>query len=379
MTKQTTSSHGKLKKDGTSRTSVPTRFKTYWQASRWHKAWIVIAVALLAWVGVMYGIARWYISAQDPSKQVIGTSFIPAYAESLGLDAQKTMDALINDLGVKHFRLVSYWNQLEAEQGKYDFSLLDWQFAKAEEADAKVTLSVGLRQPRWPECHIPEWAKHTPQEQWQPQLEAFMTAVVNRYKNSPALASYQVENEYFLKGFGRCVDFVGEEAAFDRARLISEYNLVKKLDPHHKAIIARSNNALGWPVGDPKPDEYGISIYKRVWDAQVTKRYLEYPFPAWYYAFVAGWEKIFTGRDLIAHEVQAEAWPPNHQSIQETSLEEQNKSFNAERFTDRVEYARATGLHEVYLWGSEYWYYRKVILQDDSLWKVAQTTFTNKQ
>lgn len=376
MVKQNTSSHTKLKGSGARPILTPARWLgRFWRANRWHKAWVVLAVALLAWVGVMYGIARWYIASQDQSKQVIGTSFIPAYAESFGLDAQATMDALIHEVGMRHFRLVSYWNQHEVEQGTYDFSLLDWQFKKAEDAGAKVTLSLGLRQPRWPECHIPEWAIGKPGPERQKHLENFMAATIQRYKDSPALDSYQVENEFFLRGFGTCIDLVGEQFAFDRERLVSEFNLVKKLDPHHKVIIARSNNALGWPIGEPTPDEFGVSIYKRVWDAQVTKRYLEYPFPAWYYAFVAGWQKLMTGRDMIAHELQAEAWPPNHQSIQETSLEEQNKSFNAERFRDRIEYGRATGLPEVYLWGSEYWYYRKEKLNDPSLWNVATDAF----
>ena len=84
---------------------------------------------------------------------------------------------------------------------------------------------------------------------------------------------------------------------------------------------------------------------------------------------------MMTGKIMIAHELQAEAWPPRHQSIQETPLEEQNKSFDAERFKHRVEFGRATGLSEIYLWGSEYWYYRKVKLNDPSLWQVAQDTF----
>src|SRR5205085_2941333 len=149
-------------------------------------------------LGSMYGIARWYQSTQADKPLVLGTSFIPAYAESLGLDPQQTMQALLDDLGVRHLRLVSYWDQLEPAPGAYDFSLLDWQFAKAEQAGAKVTLSLGLRQPRWPECHLPSWAGNQPQSVWQPQLEAFMSQVVNRYKSSPALDSYQVENEYFL-------------------------------------------------------------------------------------------------------------------------------------------------------------------------------------
>ena len=90
----------------------------------------------------MYGISLWYSATQKTKPQVLGVSFIPAYAESFGLNAPQTMDALITDLGVRDFRLVSYWSQLEPQPGKYDFRLLDWQFAKAEEAKASVTKSV---------------------------------------------------------------------------------------------------------------------------------------------------------------------------------------------------------------------------------------------
>lgn len=318
----------------------------------------------------MYGIAQWYIHSQD-RPQILGVSFIPAYAQSLGVDPEDTMENLLG-IGVRHFRLVSYWNQAEYNRGTYDFSQLDWQFEKAEANNAKVTLSLGLRQPRWPECHMPDWARQEPVANWQPALEKYIAAVVERYKDSPALDSYQIENEYFLKGFGICEEIPG---SMERQRLVDEYNLVKELDPDHKVIINRSNNALGWPVGEPQPDEFGISIYKRVWDAGVTKRYLEYPFPAWYYGFVAGWQKIMTGKDMIVHELQAEAWAPNGQSLPQITLEEQNKSLNAERLEDRIEYGKATGMPEIYLWGAEYWYYRMVVLDDPSLWHVAKKAF----
>ena len=31
-------------------------------------------------------------------------------------------------------------------------------------------------------------------------------------------------------------------------------------------IIGRSNNALGFPIGQPQPNEFSISVYQRVWD-----------------------------------------------------------------------------------------------------------------
>ena len=346
------------------------RLRSWATSDWWHKLISAVVIVVILLVGIMYAVAEWYIHSQKGPQQ-FGVSFIPDYAQSLGVDPQQTMDALLN-IGVKHLRLVSYWSDMEPSPGQYDFSQLDWQFKKAEDAHAQIILTVGLRQPRWPECHAPSWVDiNAPDSLWQPQLEAFMTQVINRYKGSPALQSYQVENEYFLKGFGICTNY-------DRGRLVSEYNLVKQLDPTHPVIIGRSNNAIGFPTGQPQPDEFGISVYKRVWDAGVTHRYIEYPWPGWYYAWLAGAQKILTGKNMIIDELQAEAWTPHGQSIQQTSLAEQNKSLNAQRLKDRFGYGRATGMPQIYLWGAEYWYYRDQLLQDPSLWNVARQEFSNQ-
>jgi len=343
----------------------------YWRKNWWHKLVSIVVALLLIALGTMYGIARWYIHTEGDKPLTLGVSFIPAYAESLGLNAEDTLNALIDQVGIRHFRLVSYWDEIEPEPGQYDFSSLDWQFQQIDKVHGTVLLSVGLRQPRWPECHMPSWAANEPENVWQPQLEQFMTTVVNRYKDNPALQSYQVENEYFLTAFGTCTNF-------DRNRFVSEYNLVKKLDPKHPAIVTRSNNAIGMPIGRPQPDEFGISIYKRIWSPPIG-RYFEYPVPAWYYAFLAGVQKIFTGKDMIVHELQAEAWTPDGKSIPQTSLTEQDKSMNAARLQSRIKYGEATGMKTIYLWGAEYWYYRLVILHDPSLWNAAKQNFNAQQ
>jgi hypothetical protein len=346
------------------------RFKLYWRRNWWHKIVVCFVGLIIVCLGTMYGIARWYIATESSQPLELGVSFIPDYAQSLGLNPEQTMNALINDLHIRNFRLVSYWNDLEPSPGHYNFSQLDWEFQKAQAAHATVSLSLGLRQPRWPECHMPSWAASEPASVWEPQLDAFITAVVNRYKNSPSLGSYQLENEYFLKGFGTCTNF-------SRSRLVTEYNLVKKLDPNHPIIIARSNNALGTPLGQPQPSMSAVSIYQRVWDSH-THRYLEYPYPAWYYAFLAGMTKILTGRDTIIHELQVEPWPPHGEAIAKTTLAEQSKSFNATRFKARVKFAEATGMRQIYFWGAEYWYYVLVHYHDPSLWNVAKQTFQNQ-
>lgn len=344
--------------------------KKYWRKGRFQKLVMVSVMTLVVVISIMYGIARWYIHSTSNQPLELGVSFIPAYATSLGVEPKETMDSLIG-IGVNNFRLVSYWNESEYNRGEYDFNQLDWQFQKAEKSDSKVTLTLGLRQPRWPECHMPKWAETLPRSEWQPELEKYITAVVERYKDSPALKDYQLENEYFLKGFGECKDF-------SRDRLVSEYNLVKKLDPTRTVIVGRSNNALGFPIGQPQPDKFSISVYKRVWDAGVTHRYLEYPFPAWYYGYIAGVQKIFLDKDMMIGELQAEAWAPQGKQLQNISLEEQNKSLNAKRLDDRIEYGEATGMREIYLWGAEYWYFRLKVLDDPSLWNVAKKHFSLK-
>lgn len=347
------------------------RFTQYWHAAWWHKAIVILCAFVCLCVGTMYGIARWYIWQQSSTPLTLGVTFIPDYAESLGLNPKTTMDALIHNLGVRQFRLTSYWSDIEPTKGIYNFSTLDWEFAQADAAHTTVSLSIGLRQPRWPECHMPSWAANEPESEWYPQLVGFMQAVVQRYKNNPALQSYQLENEYFLSSFGQCTND-------SRARLVTEFNLIKKLDPTHPIIMSRSNNYGGIALGQPRPDEYGISVYRRVW-MPVLHRYVEYPFPAWYYAFLAGAQELVTGKDSILHELQAEPWAPQRLAIPQTSLSVQNESMSPQRLTQTIAFGEATGMRTIDLWGAEYWYYRMVKLHDPSLWNIAKHAFQQAQ
>jgi hypothetical protein len=75
----------------------------------------------------------------------------------LGWTSTKRLNAIFSDLKIRHIRLVSYWKDIETSPGEYDFSKLDWQFDMANKYGAKVSLAMGMRQPRWPECHEPSW------------------------------------------------------------------------------------------------------------------------------------------------------------------------------------------------------------------------------
>jgi hypothetical protein len=347
---------------------LKSEFSRVWNGSLWRKGLILVLALVVLITGVFYGIAEWYIHKHNSEPLVLGTSFVEDYAESFGLDPKQTLEAILSDLGVKQVRLVSYWKDIEKTPGEYDFSDLDWQFAMANKYGAKVSLAVGMRQPRWPECHEPGWITigQDNKAEWQPKLYSYMSAVVNRYKDNPALAGYELENEFFMKVFGECKDF-------DRQRLVHEFNLIKQLDPKHDVIISRSNNWYGIPVNEPTPDRFAISIYKRVWDNFITKRYFEYPLPPWFYASLAGSEELLSGRDMIVHELQAEPWGPNGQEISQISVDEQFKSMNADRLKKRIEYGKDTGMRTIDLWGAEWWYWLKVKKHDSSVWDVVRT------
>lgn len=330
----------------------------------------LLALLVLTTV-IMYGVAQWYINKHKNEPLNIGATFIPQYARHLGLNPEETLQASIDDLGLKRFRLVSYWNLGEPEKDNYDFSELDWQFDMVEKASGEVTLAIGARQPRWPECHIPNWVHQEEGDAWKDELKEYLGEVVKRYKDRPSLVSYQLENEYFLEVFGECEDHT-------RERLVDEFNFVKALDPDTPIVVSRSNNAVpSWPIGEPRADIVGASIYKRVWDRTVTKRYFEYPFPAWFYSFLAGATELTTGKNTIIHEMQTEPWPPK--DITEVPLYEQDKSFNASIFKERVDYGVATGMKTIDLWGMEWWYYRKVKFNDFSVWEAAQSTIDELQ
>lgn len=332
----------------------------------WRKLLLYFIALVIFLISGMYGMARWYIHKHQYEPMTISATFIPDYARYFGLDAKETFIAMLDDLKVKKVRLVSYWSNIEHNRGSYDFTELDWQMATAQSRGVKVSLALGLRQPRWPECHMPDWAEIEEESEWQPQLMNFIGAVVNRYKDSPALDSYQLENEYFLTVFGECTNF-------DRDRLVREYNLVKSLDPNHTLIVSMSNNAIGTPIGKPRPDQWAISVYKRVWDKTISQRYFEYPIPAWYYAFRAGWTEVTRGRNSFIHELQTEPWIADPiGGIKDASIAEQDKTLDASRLKDRIAYGEATGMKEIGLWGVEWWYWRKVKFNDPSLWDTGK-------
>ncbi len=291
-----------------------------------------------------------------------GVSFSKERSEQLGLDWRANYLALLDDLQIRRFRLMSYWSSFEPVRGQMNFSDLDWMMDQAASRGAKVTLVIGLRQPRWPECFQPAWAESLNGNAWKQALYAYMETVVKRYENHPALQSWQLENEALNNWFGTCLPP-------DRQRLMEEFNLVRNISK--KPIWMSLSDQHGLPLGQPVPDAYGFSIYRYVYNDKLIPGYVWYPTPLWYHRLRAALIKLLHPKaKLYVHELQLEPWGPVDTS--RLSVAEQNRTMSYDQIHLNITFARQLGFKDIYTWGGEWWYWRKVKFGDNAVWEAVR-------
>ena len=308
-----------------------------------------------------------FIGTPPQAKEISwGVNFSQKHAQNLGLDWKETYSALLDDLKVKNIKLITHWDLIELNEGKYYFEDLDWQIKKAEEKDARLLLVIGMKTGRWPECHIPEWAKNLNKEEQQKEILEMIEEVVLRYRERVSVWAWQVENEPFFP-FGEC-------PWVDKNFLKKEIDLVKSLDSQSRPIvISDSGEGSLWVNAAKFGDIVGTTLYKKVWFRQLGN-YIYYPFPPIFYWRKAQLiEKIFD-KKVIVVELQAEPWGPK--LLYESPLEEQEKTMNLERFKANIEFAKKTGLDEFYLWGGEWWYWLKEKQNNPEIWNEAKKLFS---
>lgn len=314
---------------------------------------IIVLACLFCFVG----------SAPEAQNIKWGVNFSQKQSQGLGLDWKQNYAALIDDLGAERIKLSSYWDLLEPEKGKYFFEDLDWQVNQAEQKGVDLILVIGMRTLRWPECHIPGWAKDLSKEEQQQEILELITETVSRYKESKSVVKWQVENETFFP-FGEC-------PWSDEKFLKKEADLVRSLD-ERPVVISDSGEGSFWFKAAGIGDEVGITMYKKVWFSQFDN-YLEYPFaPAFYQRKAWIIENIFKKKVFCA-ELQAEPW--GSKLLFDLPLEEQKKTMTSERFEKNIEFAKKTGLDEFYLWGGEWWYWLKEKQGNPEIWDLARKLF----
>lgn len=296
------------------------------------------------------------------SNNIFGVSYSLHRCSELGLNKKRVLRAALKELGFKRVRLMSYWNIHEPKRGKYDFKELDWQLDMASQYGAQVSLCIGKRQPRWPECHMPDWAKKLPKEEWYGALYTYIRVVVNRYKNHPALHSWQLENEALLKKFGHC-----EDQDYSRKRLQKEYEIIRRLDAKHPIIMTLSDS-WGLPLKKPTPDLYAMSLYR----ITINKRgnYVHSTRPAAIYKIRCHVIGLLKHRPVFIHELQAEPWLST--AITNIAVEQQIKWMDENQIIQNISYGLKTGMRPIDLWGLEWWYYLKVRHKQPAIWKAIK-------
>jgi len=325
---------------------------------------------------------------------LVGTTFSPRQNEYLGQDWKKAYISIL-EMGFDVIRLAAYWNVIEKEKDVYNFKALDWQIKEAKKRKIPVVLVVGMKAPRWPEYHIPEWLlaevdlKPGQEIGKNPTLGErtlkFIKKTVNRYKNKPAVGYWQVENEP-LGRFGPHFWWIGEEF------LAQEVSLVRKLDPGGRPIVITAetypNNFIRFIMGLIPPrtpirdamqlcDILGINIYpavgKKFWrfNYYIRTRQLE---RLRYFSKLIKQAKR-CGKKVWITELQAEPWEAGklvHKSP------ERPVSIWPDMIQTTFTEMKTLGIDAVFLWGAEYWYFRKTRYGDVAWWQQAADILNKK-
>jgi len=295
-----------------------------------------------------------------------GVNFSQMQADALGLDWKETYSSVLDDLGVKNIKLLTQWDKIEQQKDDYFFDDIDWQIEQARFKSAKIIYVVGMKSGRWPECHIPDWAKNLSKEEQQTEILKYIETVILRYKDNDAIVMWQVENEPLFK-FGQC-------PWYDKNFLKKEVELVKKLDPKRQIIVSDSGEQSTWFGASEIGDMVGVTMYRKVWaGTEKFGFYASFPLPPVHYWRKAQIIKKIFNKEVMCVELQAEPWAS--ELFYDVPIEEQEKTMNLEQFKKNIKYAEDTGLKGFYFWGVEWWYWMKETQNRPEIWNEAKKLF----
>ena len=283
------------------------------------------------------------------------------------MDWQKNYIAVLDDLKVKKLRLMAYWPEIEPEEGKYDFSGLDWQISEAEKRDVEIILAIGQKLPRWPECHIPKWANSISPDEREQKLLDLIELTIKRYKDKKAVKIWQVENEPFLS-FGEC-------PKLDKNFLDREIALVRKLDSARPVLLTDSGELGLWVPAAKRGDIFGTTMYFQIYH-DLFGQFRWPTFPG-FFRMKQRLTDLFVGpKPKIVIEFQMEPW--GEKQLYEMPLEKQLAIFSIGDFDKRIKFVEKTGFSEVYLWGVEWWYWLKEKENNPEFWEKAKKLLSNE-
>lgn len=301
---------------------------------------IIVAILVFLFVG-------WPTKTKDVT---YGMTFSRPYAEELGLDPDATLRTALDDVGIRRFRIAAYWKLLEPIEGQWDFSDLDKDIAAIGEREGKVVLALGEKLPRWPECWGPDWYKGLPRNDQRAKTLRYIETVVERYRDNPTVAAWQVENEPHFR-YGDC-------PAPDYLFIRQETEFVRSLDPTRLIQTTDSGELSSWLTLGVFVDKLGISVYRVVRNPILGDTNLHYWFlPPYVYKRKALLARPFGVKDVYVSEFQMEPW--SNKSLDQTPLEDQLSSIDVKQMQANFHFAERMGFKEIDFWGIEWWVWMK--------------------
>jgi hypothetical protein len=345
----------KIEKKTTKKEKLPIKILKQFLRIIEYAFFIILAMVLLLFIYINLPVSPGKEKAQ------IGVTFSLRYAQDIGLDWRQTYLAILDELNIRYIRIPIYWDLIEKNQNEYNFSDIDWQLEQAAQRGVNVILVIGQKVPRWPECFIPKWIESDNVRKT--ELLEFEKIIIERYKNGHSeITSWQIENEPFLN-FGVCPDT-------DADLLDNEIAEVKKIDSSRPIIITDSGELSLWVQAAKRADIFGTTMYREVYSAKLG--HWRYPIGPNFFKFKMLLIKLFAQqKNTIVIELQGEPWVQGWTT--DAPIEKQLASMNASILADNVEFAKKTGIKEIYVWGAEWWYWMKTKQNNATLWETARS------
>ncbi len=167
------------------------------------------------------------------SNIVLGTSFSPEYAISLGCERPLELLEIINkELNIKDIRLGLRWNVVERDK-KISLEYYDKYLKYLFKNNIKVCLNIGpIKVFRWPEEHIPKYISVKREEYITPDMdiakysyeyfEKLLILLKKEYGKKLDNVMFQIENESFYR-FGKLGLLMSQEYIIGLLEILKEY------------------------------------------------------------------------------------------------------------------------------------------------------------
>lgn len=314
---------------------------------------IVIVVMVLSY---------FYFQFQPADPVKFGLTFSAPYAQHLGFNWKTVYLEILNDLQPKRLRLMAYWDVIEPQPDQFDFQTTDEMLIEAGKREIDVILVIGRKQPRWPECHEPNWVKQLTSGEKNERQIHMVEEAVKHFRQFPAIKTWQVENEPLFEFGYECPKLDSELAR-------REIQAVKNLDSRPVLVTDSGEKGKWVATAGLGGDVFGSTMYRVVHNPKLG--YYQYPIPPQYYRIKAGWlSKVGNVKKIIGVELQAEPWFVA--GAEQTDLQTQFSLMNPKIFERNVNYAKQVGFEENYLWGVEWWYWLAKKHNDWGMWDSAK-------